>query len=206
MPTFVDTVHTHFDLRIRTLAGIKARSLGADNLTLTALKVLIYAQLEGGIKDLASCVLNDVNALRLPFGRINPAMLLWRNPNEIDRLKAMVDFNMVALANPFTAALNIPFQLRSINRKYELNQMSSDAVLKVYTGFGLDPAEVIKLKTKIDEIVEDRNQAAHYGVLPRLSTGLMEQHIRDNVMVVENLLTDFSIQLLPFFTDGRHLR
>ncbi len=206
MPTFENKVHDHFDERIRTLGRIKSRSLGADSLTLTALNVLVYAQLEGGIKDLTGCVLHDLNACRPPFGDINPVLLRWRNPGEIDRLKAMVDFNMIALPSPFSSVLAKRFKVKGINRRGELNQMSWEAIKRVYVGLGLDTSVVEKLKTKIDEIVDDRNEAAHHGVLPSTSAKQMEQHVRDNVVVVENVLTDLSLQILPFFSGEMHLR
>ena len=84
-----------------TLGKIKARSLGADVLTLTALKVLVYAQLEGGIKDLASCVVRHVNNRRMSVGDINPRLLLWRNAEDIRRFKSMVTFQMIAAPSPF---------------------------------------------------------------------------------------------------------
>src|SRR5580698_636348 len=101
MATFQDRIFNYCDTRVSTLGRIKARSLGADALTLTALKVLVYSQLEGGIKDLASCVLRDVNNRRLTTGVINPKLLQWRNANEIQAFKSMVTFEMVATPSPF---------------------------------------------------------------------------------------------------------
>ena len=57
----------------------------------------MYAQLEGGIKDLASCVLRDLNLRHMSVGDIKPELLQWRNPNEINRFRSMVDFNMIAI-------------------------------------------------------------------------------------------------------------
>jgi hypothetical protein len=206
MALFEERIQNHLDDRGRTLARIKIRSVGADALTLTALSVLVYAQLEGGIKDLASCVLKDLNALRPHIGKIKPTLLVWRNPEEIDKFRAKVDFDMIAEPSPFAAALAMPFQLRPINRRYEMNQMDWKAIGEVYTGLGLDHTEIDKLKTKIDEIVEDRNRAAHHGVLPPLAATYMEQHVREKVDVVEIVLTDFCLQLLPFFAKNLHLR
>jgi hypothetical protein len=206
MPTFEERIHAHFDTRIRTLGRIKTRSLGADSLTLTALNVLVYAQLEGGIKDLAGCVIHDLNARRPPFGDINPGLLRWRNPGEVVRLRSMVDFNMIALHSPFSSALAKRFKVNAINRRNELNQMGWEAIKQVYGGFGLNPSTVLGLRTKLDEIVNDRNEAAHYGVLPGTLGSQMEHHIRDNVFVVENVLTDFSLQILPYFSSKMHLR
>lgn len=206
MPIFEDKVNDHFNARVRTLGGIKTRSLGADGLTLLALNVLVYAQLEGGIKDLAGCVLHDINARRPPFGDIKPDLLRWRNPDEIDRLRSMVDFDMIAKPSPFSSAMGKRFRVKAINRHGELNQMGWEAIRQVYSGFGLDTSGVEKLKTKIGEIVSDRNEAAHHGVLPPTLASQMEQHVRDNVVVVENILFDFAIQILPFFTNRKHLR
>ncbi|MGB8116932.1 MAG: MAE_28990/MAE_18760 family HEPN-like nuclease, partial [Candidatus Sulfotelmatobacter sp.] len=194
------------DDRARTLARIKTRSVGADTLTLTALSVLVYAQLEGGVKDLAACVIKDLNILRPNIGRIRPKLLVWRNPEEIDKFKARVDFDMIAAASPFASALAVPFQLKPINQRYELNQMDWKAIGKVYTGLGLDHAEINKLRTKIDEIVEDRNQAAHHGVLPATAAANMERQVREKVDVVETVLTDLCLQLLPFFSNALHAR
>lgn len=83
MATFKDRIFEYCDTRVSTLGKIKTRSLGADVLTLTALKVLVYAQLEGGIKDLASCVIRDLNNRRMPLSDINPRLLQWRNAEDI---------------------------------------------------------------------------------------------------------------------------
>jgi hypothetical protein len=206
MAPFEDRIQSHLDDRARTLARIKARSVGADILTLTAFNVLVYAQLEGGIKDLASCVLKDLNVLRPHIGKIKPKLLTWRNPEQIDSFKEKVNFEMIAALSPFALALATPFQVKPINRRYEMNQMDWKTVGAVYTGLGLDHGEIDKLKTKIDEIVEDRNQAAHHGVPPQAAASYMEQQVREKVDVVETVLMDFCLQLLPFFTNGMHLR
>jgi hypothetical protein len=206
MATFQDRIFNYCDARVSTLGKIKARSLGADLLTLTALKVLVYAQLEGGIKDLASCVLRDLNNRRMPVGDINPRLLQWRNAEDIRQFKSMVTFEMVAAPAPFAQALGKRLKVNGINRKSELNQMDWEAIRKVYDGLGLDRRSVEKLRAQITLVVEDRNDAAHYGVLPTLGPRLMEKQVRENVDVVEDVLTDFSVQLLPFFASNLHRR
>lgn len=206
MATFEKRISDYCDSRVSTLAKVKARSLGADVLTLTALKVLVYAQLEGGIKDLASCVLRDLNNRHLAVGAINPTLLQWRNAEDIRRFKSMVTFEMIGTQSPFLGAISKRLKIRGINRKTEFNQMDWEAVRKVYCGLGLNPDSVEKLRGHITQIVEDRNDAAHYGVLPTLGKTLMEKQVRENADVVEQVLMDFSVQLLPFFTDGLHRR
>jgi hypothetical protein len=206
MPYFEERIQSHLDERTRTLGRIKARSIGADSLTLTALSVLIYAQLEGGIKDLAACVLRDLNLRHLPVGDLKPELLKWRDPDEINRFRSMVDFDMIAATSPFKDALQKRFRVSGINRRKELNQMSWEAIRRVYGGLGLNYVEIDRLKSQIDQIVEDRNQAAHHGVLPRIAATFMEQQVRDKVGVVESVLTDFCLQILPFFTSRLHLR
>ena len=206
MPTFADRIHSYFDLRISTLGRIKSRTLGADSLTLTALNVLVYAQLEGGVKDLASCVVRDLNIRHLPMGDIKPDLIQWRNPSEINRFRSMVDFHMIATPAPFAPALAKRVKVRGIDRRNELNQMSWDAIRRVYKGLSLDFSEVELLAARIDQIVDDRNEAAHYGLLPSVAATFMEKHVRDNAMVVENVLTDFSLRILPFFSDRLHMR
>jgi len=206
MATFEERIFEYCDTRVSTLGKIKARSLGADVLMLTALKVLVYAQLEGGIKDLASCVLRNLNSQRLAVGDINPALLQWRNAEDIGRFKSMVTFQMIGRPSPFAGALGKRLKLRGINRQSEFNQMDWTAVRKVYSGLGLDHSSAEKLKSQIAQIVEDRNNAAHYGVLPTLGKTLMEKQVRESADVVEHVLTDFSIQFLPFFTSGLHRR
>ncbi|MGH9504614.1 MAG: MAE_28990/MAE_18760 family HEPN-like nuclease [Terriglobales bacterium] len=206
MPTFEERIQSHYDSRARTLGGIKARSLGADSLTLTALSVLVYAQLEGGIKDLAACVIRDLNLRNMSIGNIRPELLKWRNPNDINRFKSMVDFKMITSVSPFAPALGKRLKVRGINRKAELNQMGWETIKRVYRGLGLDQTEIERSRVKIDQIVEDRNEAAHRGVLPSIGATYMEKHVRDNVAVVENVLTDLSLQLLSFFTNQLHMR
>src|SRR5579872_2064335 len=105
MRTFESRILDHFEIRAATLGKIKARSVGADSLTLTALGVLVYAQLEGGIKDLTSCVLRDINLRRVPIRDIKPGLLKWRNASDISRFKSMVDFEMIAEPSPFAPAV-----------------------------------------------------------------------------------------------------
>ena len=206
MPTFEERLQSHLDARTDTLGKIKARSVDADMLTLTALNVLVYAQLEGGIKDLASCVLRDINYRRPPLGDIRPAIIRWRNPDEIERFKSTISFEMIANHEPFANLLQRRFTLRGINRKSELNQMGWDAIKRVYIGLGLDYSSIQKSRTRIDEIVIDRNQAAHHGILPQTALDIMAQHLRENADAVESILFDFCLQLIPFFTSGLHLR
>jgi hypothetical protein len=206
MATFEDRIFDYCDTRVSTLGKIKARSLGADVLMLTALKVLVYAQLEGGIKDLASCVLRDLNNRRMPLGDINPKLLQWRNAEDIRQFKSMVTFQMISAPSPFGEALGKRLKVRGINRKSELNQMDWEAIRRVYDGLGLDYSSVEKLRYQITQIVEERNDAAHYGVLPNLGTTLLERQVRENANIVEHVLNDFSLRLLPFFETGLHRR
>jgi hypothetical protein len=206
MATFEGRIQDHLDARISTLGKVKLRSLGADSLTLAALNVLVYAQLEGGVKDLAACVLRDVNARGMALGTIKPGLLKWRNPDELDRFRSMLNFDMVALPSPFNPILGKRIKVRGINRKVELNQMSWKAMKQVYSGLGLDYAYIEKSKAQIDDLVDYRNIAAHHGVLPPVATAFLERQVRENVVVVENVLIDLSIQLLPFFTNRLHMR
>lgn len=206
MAIFEDRICDYCDARVNTLGKIKARSLGADVLTLTALKVLVYAQLEGGIKDLASCVLRDLNNRHMSVGQINPRLLQWRNPDDIRQFKSMVTFQMIAAPLPFGGGLGKHLKVRAINRKSELNQMDLEAIKGVYKGFGLDLTSVEKLRGPITQIVEERNNAAHHGILPTLGTTLLEKQVRQNADIVEHVLTDLSLQLLPFFATGLHRR
>ncbi|HLV87700.1 MAG TPA: MAE_28990/MAE_18760 family HEPN-like nuclease [Candidatus Sulfotelmatobacter sp.] len=206
MAAFEDRICEYCDARVSTLGKIKAKSLGADALTLTALKVLVYAQLEGGIKDLSACVLRDLNNRGMTLGEIKPSILQWRNSNDIARFRSMVNFEMIAMTSPFSTALAKQLRIRGINRKREMNQMDWEGVKRVYTGFGLDYTAIESMKGKIDGIVEDRNEAAHYGGLSKRLNTLLEQELRENAGVVEHVLNDLSLQLLPYFTNLSHRR
>ncbi len=175
-------------------------------MTLTALKVLVYAQMEGGVKDLAACLISQVNKRRMPLAEITPRILKWRNLSDLDKFRAMIDFDMLASLSPFSAALQKSARVRPINRRYELNQMDWRSLKDVYNGFGLDTANIEKVKTKIDQIMEDRNQVAHHGQIPATANALAEKHLRENAEVVENVLTDMSLQLLGYFGKGMHRR
>jgi hypothetical protein len=206
MPAYEDSIHRYYDERTGTLALIKSRSLGADVITLTALNVLVYAQLEGGIKGLASIVIRDPNARKLELGRIAPSILKWRNPYEVDRFKAMVNFDMITNPTPFANALTRRAEINGINRRSELNQMSWKAVQGVYRGFGLSDQNVSQFATNIDDLVETRNAAAHHGLPKKLASALMEVQLRDDVTMVGNVLTDASLQFLQYFSTKKHLR
>lgn len=206
MPTFEDAIHSHFDERMRTLGRIKTRSLGADTLTLTALNVLVYAQLEGGVKDLASCVLRALNRHNLELGQIKPGILNWRNSDDIARFKAAIDFEQVGTATPFGTLLSKRVKIRPINRRYELNQMGWPAIRTIYRALSLDDTNITPSRATIEQLVDDRNDAAHYGNLPQTAVAPFERLVRSNAAVVELVLTDFSLQLLSFFTKRLHRR
>jgi RiboL-PSP-HEPN len=206
MPQFENVISSYLDARVSTLARIKTRSLGADTLVLSALTVLVYAQLEGGVKDISGCVIKHVNARNMELGEIAPQLLKWRNKEEIDRLKAMVDFDMIGEPSPFSTGLRRRVKVLPINRHRELNQMGSAAIKRVYEGFGLDDTFVQRSATKIDGLVGARNAAAHHGSVPMTAAVLLEGQVRENLLVVENVLFDLCIQLVTFFSNRKHLR
>jgi hypothetical protein len=204
--TYEDAVHDYYDQRTGTLGKILARSIDADNLTLTALSVLAYAQLEGGVKDLAILVVKHVNHRNLEIGEISPSLLTWRSESELERFKSALTFDAIARAYPFEELLKRTIKIRGIDRRYELNQMSSEVLSAVYAGFGLDRSQVELHSSQIDDLVETRNEAAHHGVTPQIEAQLMEQQLRSNVKMVGIVLTDLSLQLLSFFSGKLHLR
>jgi hypothetical protein len=185
------------------LASIKTRSLGADALVLSALRVLVYAQLEGGVKDASACVIKHVNARNMELGEIAPKLLKWRNQEEIVRYRSIVDFEMIGDNAPFAAVLKKQVRVKAINRRRELNQMSWVALKRVYDGFGLDRTRVERLAAVIDDLVDARNEAAHHGLMPK---ALFESRVRDDAESVADILTDLSLQLLSFFSNRLHRR
>jgi len=203
---YEDALHGEYDSRVATLGRIKAKSIGADELTLRALQILVYAQLEGGVKSLSAILLKDLNRRRLPVGLINPTILSWRNKNDLSRFKAAVNFSMVAISSPFGPLLARTEKVKSINRKYELNQMGWSSLATIYSGLDLDISSITAHRQTIEEIVEERNNAAHHGTWTPKSLTLLENQLRSNVDAVESVLTDFSINLLGFFIGNKHLR
>lgn len=206
MPLFEDTISSYYDSRITTLARIKTRSLGADTLVLSALNVLAYAQLEGGIKEATSCVIKHINRRNMEVGEIAPRLLKWRNQEEIARFRSLVDFDMIGNTAPFAAALKRKVKINTINRRRELNQMSWANLRTIYDGLGLNRINVYRAAAAIDGLVDVRNEVAHHGVMPPIAATLMEAQVRNNVQMVEDILTDFSLQLLAFFSARMHVR
>lgn len=206
MSQFEHIVNGYYDARIGTLARIKSRSLGADTLVLSALTVLAYAQLEGGVKEISACVIKHVNRRKLEWGEIAPRLLKWRNQEDLARFRSAVDFDMIAATSPFSELLKRRAQVRPINRSRDLNQMSWAALKTVYKGFGLDCTSIERSAANIDSLVGARNEAAHHGVMPMTATALLEHQVRENVSIVEDVLTDLTLQLLAFFENGLHRR
>src|SRR5262249_47678823 len=126
--------------------------------------------------------------------------------DDIRKFKSMVTFKMIAEASPFSTELAKSSRLRGVNRKREMNQMDWGAIKGTYIGLGLDYSAIETLRAKVDQLVADRNDAAHYGVLPTSGILFLEQQVRDSAAVVENVLTDLSLRLLSFFQDGLHRR
>jgi hypothetical protein len=206
MATFQSRIHSHYDERIKILARIKTRSLGADSLVLVALTVLAYAQLEGGVKDLSSLVIRDLNSRKLRIGDIAPRLLEWRNSSELQRIRSSINFEMIAEQSPFGATLARRIRLRGISRPQELNQMTWSSLRQIYRGFGLSCSSIAPSAAQMDALVSARNNAAHHGIPPDTASQLLERQLRSYVGVVENVLTDFSLQLLPYFSSKMHLR
>ena len=112
---------------------------------------------------------------------------------------------MIAAASPFASALAVPFQLKPINQRYELNQMDWKAIGKVYTGLALTMLKSTSSRTKIDETLRTATEAAHHGILPATAAdNSTERQVREKVDVVETVLTDLCLQLLPFFSNALH--
>jgi hypothetical protein len=206
MSQFENIVNGYYDARISALARIKSRSLGADTLVLSALTVLAYAQLEGGVKEISACVIKHVNRQKLEWGEIAPRLLNWRNLEDLARFRSAVDFDMIGATSPFFPLLKRRAQIRPINRRRELNQMSWAALKTVYRGFGLDCTNIERSAANIDSLVDARNEAAHHGVMPLIANALLEHQVRENASIVEDVLTDLSLQLLAFFENRLHRR
>jgi hypothetical protein len=206
MAQFENEISAHFDARIGTLASIKARSLGADTLVLSALTVLAYAQLEGGVKDLCACLIKHVNARNMAMGEIAPSLLKWRNRDDIRRLRSIVNFDMVGSTSPFASVLQKKATVNPINRRREFNQMGWNSMRKIYDGFGLDSKRIEPSATKINDLRDARNQTAHHGLPPQIAAALLEAQVRDQVSTVEDILTDLSVRALTFFRDKLHRR
>ena len=204
---FEAEIQNLYDERVAILGKIKHRSLGGlDVLTLTALNVLTYAQMEGGIKDIAACTIRNINARHMLLGEISPALLDWRNADELDRLKSAVNFKMAGNQDPFATVLARKVKIRGIHRQREMNQMNSVTLRRVYRGFGISPSGIEIHAAAIDGLVEARNSAAHYGLPSPLANHLLEVQLRDYVKTAEFVLTDFSISLLPYFSVKMHRR
>jgi hypothetical protein len=204
---FESDIQDIYDERIAILGKIKHRSLGAlDVLGLTAFNALAYAQMEGGIKDLSACTIRNINARNMLLGEVAPTLLEWRSADELKRLKSAVNFNMVGHQNPFATVLARKVKIRGIHRHYEMNQMNSATIKRVYRGFGINPSDLENHAASIDELVEARNTAAHYGLPSDLAASLLAVQLRGYVQTAEYVLTDFAIKLIPYFSMKMHKR
>lgn len=206
MGTFEERISNCYDDRILTLGKIKSRSIGADALTLTALTVLTYAQLEGGVKDLVAFTIRDFNMRKVTIAKASPYLLKWRNPEEIDRFRSFVNFEMIVDPSPFDPLLARQLRLKGINRKSEFNQMDWAALRRIYTGLGLNYSSIATAADQIDNLVAARNQAAHHGMPPNVAIPILEGQLRSQVDLVQDVLTDLGIRLLPYFSGKTHLR
>lgn len=206
MPPFENAVKDYLDARISTLARIKTRSLGADTLVLSALTVLAYAQLEGGVKEISGCVIKDVNRRKLEWGEAAPRLLKWRNQEDLARFRSTVNFEMIGESAPFAPFLKKRVQIKPINRRREFNQMTWGKIKTVYEGFGLSSRGIERYAANIGSLVDARNDAAHHGAMPTTAAAMLENQVRDNVRVVEDVLTDLALQALAYFENGLHRR
>lgn len=137
---------------------------------------------------------------------VSPRLLKWRNQEDLTRFRAAVDFDMIGAANPFAPLLGKRAQIRPINRRGELNQMTWSAIESVYDGLGLNPNEIEQTAASIDGLVDARNDAAHRGVLPNTTAKIVERQVRQHVAIVENVLTDLALQLFTYFNNRLHRR
>ena len=203
---FPEEIQGLLDSRVETLGRIKVRSLGADSLTLTALNVLVYAQLEGGVKDLSARLVRRLNAYNLTFANINPKLLEWRNGKELERFRKTISFSNISSANPFAPLLAEKAKVRPINRRFEFNQMHWEELTSIYSGLGLTVAQIARSRQDISALVEMRNDAAHHGVPSKMAAKLLGELVRQHALAVGTVLTDFSLQLLVFFENKLHRR
>jgi hypothetical protein len=194
------------DERISTLARIKARSVDADVLTLTALRVLIYAQLEGGIKEQVALLLKLLNRFHLQIRELPPSLLKWRNPDDLNRFRAAVAFESLTEQFPFGDLPSKRVRIRPLNRTKEFNQMNSESLQCIYAGLGLRSVAIEAKWSAVDELVTARNDAAHHGLMPKNASALFEGQVRDDASMVELILTDIAVQSVTFFSSGLHRR
>ena len=124
----------------------------------------------------------------------------------IGEIRSAVNFTMVAEASPFASLLSKRARIRGINRRFDMNQMSWSTIRTVYSGFGLDYADVEVRASEIDDLVTARNDVAHHGVPPNFASSVLENQLRNNVALVEDVLVDLAIKLLPYFSTKMHLR
>jgi len=161
MSPYEQAVHKLYDDRTSTLAGIKARSVDANVLTLTALRVLVYAQLEGGIKEQVALLIRQVNAYKLQLGATSPSLLKWRNNDDLSRFRNAVSFDNFALSFPFGNLAGKRVRITPLNRIREFNQMNSESLAEIYTGLGFDKAAIQPSASAVNDLVGARNDAAH---------------------------------------------
>jgi len=179
---FEDDLQNLYDDRLGILGKIKAKSLaGLDVLSLTALNVLAYAQMEGGMKDLSARVIRDINARNMLLGEISPTILEWRCTEELDRLKSAVNFKMAGEPNSAT-------------------------IKRIYRGFGISSIGIETQAAAIDELVDARNLAAHYGLPGASAANLLAVQLRAHVGTAEFVLTDFTLNLISYFSTRSHRR
>ena len=200
MGFYEDRILQLCDDRIRTLARIRIRSFGADVLSLTAMRVMVYSQLEGGVKELVSFVIRQINSYPLQLGEISPALLKWRNSQDINSFRAAVNFDNIASSFPFG---NLPakrVKVRPINRISEFNQMNSQNLTVIYDGLRLNKGVLTTKKSNVDDLVSARNDAAHHGVMPTTAKNFLEAQLRDDATMVEKMLEDLALQFLTFFS------
>lgn len=206
MSSYEQSVHKLYDDRISTLARIKTRSVDADVLTLTALRVLVYAQLEGGIKEQIAVVIRQINAYKLQLGNTSPALLKWRNKDDLSRFKAAVSFDNISLAFPFGNLPTRRTKVKPLNRVREFNQMNSQSLAEIYSGLKLNSSMISQSVSAVNDLVEARNDAAHHGIMPKTAKKWLETQVRGDAAIVEMILTDIALQMLTFFANGLHLR
>jgi len=206
MNPYERAVHAAYDERISTLGKIKARSLDANILMLAALRVLIYAQLEGGIKEQVSLLIRQINAYKLQLGDTSPSILKWRNKRDLSRFKAAISFENISLSFPFGNLTAQRTKITPINRLKEFNQMNSENLAEIYTGLGFNKSIIQQTGSSINDLVGARNDVAHHGVMPKIGKNLLEAQVRGDAAIVETVLTDMTLQNLTFFANGLHRR
>jgi hypothetical protein len=196
---FLEPIIDSYDERVGLLGRVKVRSLNADDLHLACYHVLVYAQLEGFVKDVVGQLVDYLNKKKSPRMALTAEILRDRTEAAEDELRALLSLDTYAdIEDRVRTFMQSSCEIKPLQTKYELNQMNGDTIEKVYRWFGWSTASVSVQILTANDLITVRNSVAHHGRLTKLGTQSSRNELMRSIIAVSLIMGDIGEHALNY--------